>query len=309
MDKRLKLMSYSSNLTLHECPRKLQLYKLRASSAGNSDSDNLTFAYGHAVGTGIQHVFEGRTETEIIWHMFCNWDVELFASNTKQVKSFWHAVLAVQKFISLRTNGFLKDYELISYNGVPAAELSFKIVLPNDFIYRGHVDAVLRNTKTGAITVLEVKTSSSDTINPASYKNSAQAIGYSVVLDVIVPETSAYEVLYLVYKTKSMEYEILKFPKSYLQRAQWIQELLLDADTIQMYESTGVYPMHGESCAGKYYRDCEYLQVCTLSTAYLATPEPEIADINRETGEEQQYQIVLSISDLIAAQLAKEVVT
>jgi hypothetical protein len=310
MDARLYLMSYSSNLTLHECPRKLQLYKLSTIGTTDTIDDSITFTYGHCVGMGIQLVFEGRTETEIIWAMFQRWNVDLFADNPKQNKSFWQAVIAVQKFISLRANGFLNDYELVSYKDKPAVELSFRIGLPNGFRYRGHVDAVLRHKKTGGIVVLEVKTTSQSEINPAMYKNSAQAIGYSIVLDVIEPALSAYEVLYLVYKTKAMEWEILKFPKSYLQRAQWIQELLLDADTIDMYERVGVYPMHGENCISKYGKECKYLQVCTLSTVYLTKPEPapELLDLNRDTGKPMEYQIELTIQDLITAQLNKEVI-
>jgi hypothetical protein len=301
-------MSYSSSLNLHECPRKLQLYKLSTVGTVDAIDDSITFTFGHCVGLGIQLVFEGASEDTILWAMFQKWAVDLFATNPKQNKSFWNAVIAIQKFIALRANGFLAEYELVTYQGKPAVELSFRIRLPNGFIYRGHVDAVLRHRTTGAITVLEVKTSSQQEVNPATYKNSAQAIGYSIVLDVIEPELSTYDVVYLVYKTKAMEWERLKFAKSYLQRAQWIQELLLDADMLAMYDKVGVYPMHGENCISKYGKECEYLQVCTLSTAYLATPEPapELLDLNRETGKPMEYQIELTIQDLIDAQLRKE---
>ena len=152
--------------------------------------------------------------------------------------------------------------------------------------------------------VLEVKTTSATSLNPAQYKNSAQAVGYSVVLDHLFPELSSYEVLYLVYTTKSLEYTSLPFTKSYLQRALWIQELLLDVELIQLYESRGVYPMHGESCL-QYYRECKFLQTCTMSTSLLTSPEtPE--SVEKRLQKESEYQIQVTVEDLIQAQLRKE---
>lgn len=305
MDLRLKQLSYSSLLTLHGCPRKYQLYKLgsQAEDTDHDGSQSVTFAYGHVVGLGIQLVLQGKTETEILWELFRFWQPDLFAENVKQVKSFWLAIAAVQKFISLRANGLLKDYELVYHDGLPAVELGFIIEFPDGFVYRGYVDAVLRNKHTGEILVLEVKTTSATNLNPATYKNSAQAIGYSVVLDVLFPALSSYKVLYLVYKTKGMEYEQLPFTKSYLQRALWIQELLLDIETIKLYEGAGVYPMHGESCY-EFYRECEYLNLCTLSTANLTEALTE-EGTEKIVEENAKYQIKLKLEDLIQAQLAK----
>lgn len=304
MDKRLLNLSYSSRLELHSCPRRFQLSKLNATpDQEESQGASLTFAFGHVVGIGIQLCFEGKTLEQTIWQVFLFWKPDLAVENTKQNKSFWLAIAAIQQFYSLRSQGFLDDWELVYHDGKPACELSFRIHLPNGFKYRGFVDVVLRNKKTGKIMVLEVKTSSATNLNAAQYKNSAQAVGYSVVLDNIFPDLSAYEVLYLVYTSKSMKYESLPFTKSYLQRALWIQELLLDCEIINMYESTGVYPMHGESCYD-YYSECEFIQTCTLSTARLTramTPEEEIAFDAKEA----EYQINVTVEDLIRAQLDK----
>lgn len=152
--------------------------------------------------------------------------------------------------------------------------------------------------------VLEVKTTSAN-LNAAIYKNSAQAIGYSIVLDHLFPSLSAYKVLYLVYKTKSMEFEQLEFHKSYLQRALWIQELLLEKQKLQLYQEVGVYPMHGESCYD-YYRECEYLNICTLSTSALAEPLTWAGAKKILKENKQKYQVKVTIQELIAAQLAKE---
>lgn len=307
-DKRILNLSYSSLTTLHTCPRKFQLYKLGSKTSEFEDhKQNLTFAYGHMVGKGIQDILEGKSLTQTIWEAFVAWEIDLFAENPKQNKSFWGAVHAIRQFASMRDSGYLDGYELVYYQGKPATELSFAIYLPDGFIYRGFVDVVLQHRDTGKVIVLECKTNSGTHVNPAQYKNSAQAIGYSIVLDAIFPELSAYEVLYLVYQTKQSEYVQIPFEKSYYARALWIRELLLDVEMIKLYEQADIYPMHGENCYD-FFRECEYLQFCTLSTERLATPlSAELSD-NLDT-ELERYQIKITIQDLITAQLSKNVPT
>jgi hypothetical protein len=303
IDPRLKELSYSTLLKLHSCPRKFELYRKKATEnemeATAAINQNITFAFGHIVGDGIQQIMCGASEDEVIFKMFCDWHADLADINPKQLKSFYHAVLAVQTLINLRQHGFLEDYEVLIYNGKPAVELSFCITFPDGFRLRGYVDAVLRHKETGAILVLECKTSSAPTVNPTIYKNSAQAIGYSVVLDVIAPDVSSYDVLYLVYLTNQTKYETYRFPKTYLQRAIWIQELLLDIETIKMYEQLSVYPMRGESCSD-FNRDCEYLAQCNLSNKYVTLPLPK-----DYKGDIAVYDINLTLLDLITAQLDK----
>lgn len=303
IDPRIQLLSYSSLLTLHSCPRKFQLYRMKATedidSPESAMNQNLTFAFGHVVGDGCQLVFAGLSEEAIIFKMFLDWHADLVDFNPKQNKSFWLAVTAVQRLISMRENGYLEDYELLQYKGKPACELAFSITFPDGFKMRGSVDAVLQHKETGKVMVLELKTSSSTNLNPTTYKNSAQGIGYSVILDVICPSISSYEVLYLVYLTKDMTFEQLVFPKTYLQRATWIQELLLDIEMIKLYEGAGVYPMRGESC-NSFFRDCEYLNQCSLSTSLITSPyKPEMNVDNKV------YDVELSLMDLITAQMEK----
>lgn len=302
-DPRLRLLSYSSLLTLHSCPRKYELYKKKATEdemkPDAAINQNVTFAYGHVVGEGIQQILEGRSEEEVIFNMAMGWHADLADEDLKRGKSFYLAVLAIQRFIALRNAGYLEDWELMEWNGRPATELSFSITFPDGFVLRGFVDAVLRHKVTGEVMVLECKTSSATAENPAKFKNSAQGIGYSVVLDVIVPEVSSYKVLYLVYLTKQMQYEPYEFPKTYLQRATWIQELLLDIETIKMYENVGVFPMRGESCYA-FYRECEYMNQCTLSNSYITTPWKDGMIVD-----DTVYDVQLTLMDLLNAQLAK----
>lgn len=302
IDPRIKSISYSSLLSLHSCPRKFQLAKLSADiEEFESDNSKITFAFGHVVGHGIQRSIESKSEQDVIWEMFLMWDADLLDANPKQNKSFWLAVMAVQKFRAMQSEGFLHDYELVFHNGKPACELGFVINFPGGFRYRGFVDVVLRHKYSGKVLVLELKTSSATNINPAMYKNSAQAIGYSIVLDVLFPDLSSYEVLYLIYQSKSYEYNSMVFTKTYLQRALWIKELLMDIEMISMYESNGVFPMHGESCYS-FYRECEYINICQLSTESIAKKLTQKV-LDKIASEE--YSVNLTLADLIESQLSK----
>lgn len=306
MDIRLKQLSYSSRLTLHSCPRKYQLYKLNLEpQSEDSISENVTFAYGHAVGAGIQSYITDHSEFNAIMAAFQAWTPDLLADNPKQAKSIWTAIAAVQRFIAMCNAGFLSDWNLAYYNGAPATELSFIITFPDGFTYKGFVDAVLVHSVTGAVMVLELKTTSAQYVSAAMYKNSAQAIGYSIVLDALFPDLSSYEVQYLIYKTKAADYEVMPFMKNYLQRALWIRELLLDIDSIKMYHEAGVFPMHGESC-NDFFRECDYFNQCTLATQHLITDLTEEQKGEILESNESKFQIKLHLNDLIAAQLRKE---
>jgi hypothetical protein len=306
IDPRLKLLSHSSRTTLHTCPRKYQLYRLSSETISMADSKEIeqgvTFAYGSAVGVGVASVLEGKTEDQVILDTFLEWDVDLLDENTRQRKSFWLAMFAVQKFLAMRENNFLEDYELVTYNGKPATELAFQVLLPDGYRYRGFVDAVLQHKVSKEIMVLECKTTSS-TAQPATYKNSGQGVGYSVVLDVMFPELSSYTVLYLVYESKSYEYKQLPFEKSLLQRALWLQELLIDTQIISLYESYETYPLHGESCYS-FFRDCEYLSLCTLGTENLTKPLTQNM-LDKIATEQDSYEFTVTFDELVATQISK----
>ena len=303
-DPRLKLISHSSRTTLHKCPRKYQLYRLSSETVAleseKETEQGVTFAYGKAVGVGIQSTLASKTEAQVYMDIFLEWDVDLLDNTPRQKKSFWEALFAVQRFRAIYETGYLDEYELVYYNGKPAVELSFRIHLPNGYKYRGYVDVVLRNKGTGAILVLELKTSSG-TANSTMYKNSGQAIGYSVVLDKLFPDMSSYTVFYLVYETKSREYKEFHFTKSLLQRALWLQELLIDTHHIDLYEEYSTYPMHGENCLD-FWRDCEYLSLCTMQTQNLTKP---LTQKILDKIEEESYMFEVDFFELVESQLEK----
>lgn len=311
IDPRLLNLSHSSRTTLHKCPRKYQLDRLSSKEVPLETlaqvGQNVTFAYGHAVGIGIQSVLEAKTEDQILMDVFLGWDTDLLDRNDKQKKSFWSAVFATQRFAAIADGELLNEYELVYYTSksgeyLPAVELSFLITLPNGFKYRGFLDAVLKHKVSGEVLVLECKTSSS-AANSATFKNSGQAVGYSVVLDILFPSLSSYTVLYLVYETKSYEFVQLPFRKSLLQRALWLQELLIDAQMVELYASYGIYPMHGEACFD-FFRECEYLGLCTLKTENIVKPLNALI-LERIEKANAAYEFVIDFHDLVDSQIAK----
>ena len=304
IDPRLKLLSHSSRTVLHKCPRKYQLYRLNSIDS-EEELDlmkEVTFAYGTVVGMGIQSVLLGHDEDTVLFLMFLAWNVDLDARDDRRKKSFSEAVFAVQRFMNIVDNGYLKDYELVQYKGTPAIELGFWIHLPDEFSHRGFADAVLQHKITKKVLVLECKTTSSNA-DSAMYKNSGQAIGYSVVLDHLFEHLSSYTVLYLVYQTKSKEFVEFYFDKSLLQRAIWLQELIIDMETIKLYEEYETYPMHGEVCFD-FYKPCEYLGLCTLHTSNLTKPFSE-ADKARIEADLNKYHFHVDFFNLVESQIDK----
>lgn len=307
IDPRLKMLSHSSNSTLHKCPRKFQLYRMN--SLAQEETENvfgqLTLDFGTVVGHGIQRIFEDIPLDTIILEMFLMWSVDIEIRDNKRSKSLPEAILAVQQFHHLRNNSdYLADYELLyTENGKPAVELAFKILLPEGFSYRGFIDVVLRHKETGEILVVEDKTTWYREINPAQYKNSGQALGYSVILDHLVPGLSSYTVLYLVYGTTLKEFNELPFEKSSLQRAEWLTQTLMDTQLIQMYESYGLYPKNGDFCYD-FYRECPYFGLCSLDTANLIKPLT-VAEWEKIQKKEEVYEFVFDFHELVSTQINK----
>lgn len=298
IDYRIRNLSYSSSLLLHTCPRKYQLTKVSETVRETTTDQSITFGFGHAVGYGVQASIQGKSLQEIFLTMFFAWPESPNQEHTTMKKMLWDAFLAVHKFRSTYLPKLQEDYELAYVNGIPAIELSFRISYPHGFKYRGHVDLVLRHKVNGTLLVVELKTTGLKVVSPGTYKNSSQALGYSVIIDYIDPNASSYEVLYIVFQTESAEFHTFPFIKTYTQRADWIRLTLDDIERIRKYEEDEWYPKHGESCRA-WNRDCEFMNVCDMNPALLAKPcRPEHED-------KVAYTIDIGIEELIESQLKK----
>ena len=291
---KIKELSYSSCLDLHGCPRKYQLNKLmRKEDMG--DTRSVTFAFGHAVGEGIQSTLLGKSREEVLWDMFLIWDFDLLGEEPKAKKSFAEAVLAVEKFHEYLDLSDLKNYEVAVINGKYATELSFKIVLIDGYVYRGFIDVVLKHKETAKLLVLELKTTGGYKIDEAQYKNSAQALGYTLVLDTLNETKSpTFEVRYLVYKTKSREYEALNFVKIFSHKVDWVRSIIMDCEALTKYRQEEYFPRYGESCYN-YFRQCQHFQYCTLKDTSLQLNQ------EAESTDTVEYTVELNLLDIIGS--------
>ena len=270
----IKLLSHSGIETLHSCPRKFEIYRMNYAPKEKGTIDT---AFGHAVGVGVQELLIGNTTNYLtdyqnaIWKMFLSWEVDIDEVKPKSKKSFHAACLAVEKYQQQLLPLLTEEWELAYFEGKPAVELGFIIKLPNDYCYRGYVDAVLVNKKEKRFRVLELKTTGLSTVDIAQYKNSFQGVGYGVILDKLAASmdyAADYYVDYLVYKTVSQEFVTFPFLKTTYQRAKWLSQLLVETETIDLYLEKELFPTHGESCYN-FYRQCQYFGICERDNSEL----------------------------------------
>lgn len=301
----LKYMSYSFNETLYTCPRRFELDKL----LGRNEEDSATFAFGKAVGAGTQKYMETESLELAIWEAFKTWTIDLDdTSEEGSKKTFWFACAAIDSFKLIR-QGELRKWKLMTLpSGRPASELSFCVDLGDGFGYFGHVDAALQHIDTGALAVFEGKTTKFTSIDESSYKNSNQGVGYSLVLDSIavqlgIPEGSNYSVFYPVYKTSSMAWEFFPFAKSYTMRADFIQSLLMDKQTIQMYLQNEKFPKRGSGCYN-FFRRCAHFDICDMSNRLLignSKPSDKVGYGNVN----EKHDFYFTLDEIIDAQLKR----
>jgi len=310
MHPNLKNLSHSSREVLQRCPTEYRLYKI----GGLVDrEDTIDTDFGATVGVGVQALLLGNSYHETIWKMFLAWKGDLLSTSdytaaSKKKKFFWYAIAAIDNF-RVTLNTVFKDWEVAVFKGKPAVELSFRIDFGDGFLDRGHVDVVLRHKVTGELRVLELKTTAFDSVSEAQYKNSQQGVGYGVVLDAIAkqyPEHfSSYEVLYLVYKTKQMEWEPIPFKKTFLQRASWIKSVMIDIASIEMYDRENFWPKYGQNCM-RFFKQCPYFDICGMSDKALRLDDESKIPVKkdaREDGKPVEYIFDLHVLDLLEAQI------
>lgn len=300
--------SYSQQTDLHACPRRYQLTKADAKgsgSDGNTEQSNLDFAFGHSVGAGIQTLIATGDLDAALFAGFISWKADYFADlddfaakfgkRTRKNKNIAFAQLAIEKFY---TQGLAKDWEIYRLpDGSPAVEVAFCVDMENGYKHYGHIDLVLRHKGTDRIAVWELKTTGYNTVDEALYANSSQALSYGIVLDSIEPDLSEYDVNYAVYSSPSMEWEVLPFTKSLTQKAEWIQDVLLDHNNIKTYRKLNFFPKRGESCI-QFSRRCRFFGICDV------TSHVSYEDLPKER-EAENVHFKFTLSELLATQKEK----
>lgn len=281
---KLRRLSYSSEGTFKSCPRKWLLSRLKV-----TDKDKtIDTEFGKAFGEGCQSLLMGEDIYQAIWKAFMAFegDFEEFDVYAKR-KSIWTVVDALKRFEIIWTAVYSERYKLVWLDGKPACELGFEITFPDGSSYIGFLDAVLYDTETKELVVLETKTTAYNEVHEAKYGNSAQGTGYGVVLDSVVKQLqeegidvsgSSYTVMYFIYKTKAQEFIAMPLIKPASKRANWLRDRLMTVSVINFYKSEQYFPQNGDSCLA-FNRPCPFYGMCDMSLPSLVTKEELAVDI------------------------------
>lgn len=274
----LKNMSYSSNLVLHSCPKRRQLEALGGKVEEEEQKGSVHFAFGHAIGAGIQTLFmPGKTKNDARLAALLAWDIPLTAELPEKKKSFWYALKAIDLAEHLVAEIQSEGWELATLDGVPAVEYSFVIKLPNGFRFAAHIDLILYHRERDKYRVVEVKSSGFKNIPEAIYGNSSQSLSYSIVLDYLVKHKTVYDVLYIAYSCPSMEFTMFAFAKSNLAKVEWIRDILYDCEVMQKLIDTNYFPKRGESCYA-FFSVCQFYGSCGYGDEFLGLDNEKMLD-------------------------------
>lgn len=295
----LKFMSNSGNAILHGCAKRYQLDKLL-----NIETESTTDTiFGTSVGVGIGILIETSSRERAYFAAFLSWEGSIADEDEKAVKDkklFWHVLNAIDAFYD-PLNGIFSNMQLAVLDGKPALELGFTIDCGDGFYYRGFIDAVMVDHFKKVIVVLECKTTKFSKLHEAIYKHSSQALGYSLIIDMIVEGLggeldSSYTVYYPVYKTSAMEWEVFDFVKTHTNRANWIKNILIDKRHIIEYSEDDHFPMRGEFCYN-YFRPCPHFGICEMKVSSLCRNPVLKVDAPGK------FQFEFKLADIIANQL------
>ena len=287
-------LSYSALEELHTCERKFQLNRLLAGDRSREESPHLSF--GSAFGTGVQSYLEHQDKERALFDCWlAYWPI---AEDDKKSQVRAHICLE-NAFHTL--DNLLMEYELVFFEGKPAVELSFRLDVDEKFYFVGYVDVILRHRFTNNYVIVEVKTTGLSILDVSPlYKNSGQALGYSIILDQIVgAEQAEYEVLYIVCQlgrtfTES-KIHLLPFNKTLLDRFTWFLTLGLDVKHLHEMAELGVYPKRGGSCLS-FMRPCMHFGTCGLHS--FDTPK----EIEEDT---KEYQFTYDLNTVIQDHLRR----
>jgi hypothetical protein len=233
---------------------------------------------------GIQTAISGGTFNESILACWLEYDHDLEDEGTQSEKaskkSIHHAVLATELFwrkYNAGTFGYLNGWEVAKFKDPVTGkerlgiELTYVIDIIDGFTDEGHIDLILYHPVKNRYMVVEIKTTGNNVVDEATYKYSDQPLGYGIVLDAIAAQsggTASFDVLYLVWKSRTRELIAMPFSKSIRDRARWLRELLMDIEMIQGYQQAEHFPHRGESCFS-FFRQCEHFASCKMTREKL----------------------------------------
>lgn len=259
-------LSYSKLLNLHNCQR---LFYLNDMNAGKLDPANVHTTYGHTFAGAIQEYFRSQSKERAIVAMLSHWAVDLEDEIAKDKKSLWLAVHQFEMWLEHVAPVLLDEWEHFP-GGI---EPLFLLKISQRYCYQGHIDLILRRKRDGKLGVFEIKTTTKD-VTEATYSNSMQTGGYTLVVDAIAAQhdtQNSYEVVYLVANPKHMFSPednwglcVLPFVRSTRDKIEFLHTVLLDCEQIERYRQADFWPKRGEHCRS-FNRTCRYYGSCDMT--------------------------------------------
>ncbi len=286
-----RLSESTLNLLL-SCERKFELERLMLQVELYSE-EHPAMIRGKAFGVGVQvYLLTGDIDLAIFKAWLEYWpEVENapYVCMTRTLNNIWNCKEQLDKI--------RRRYEVAVFEGKPAAEMSFRLDIDDKWFYVGYIDLVLWDKEEQIYVVLEIKTTGYKLadLSPV-YKNSGQALGYSIVLDKVTGEhQSKYGVLYLVCRDKSSatdwvpEVYQFQFTKTLIDRYNWFISLGLDVERINRMMEIGIFPMRGKACVS-FNKVCQHYGTCSIRSA----------DVRRKPFEDTtQYQFHYKLQEIV----------
>jgi len=289
-------LSYSTLELLNLCERKLQMVKLL--KGYDEREENEHFSFGNAWGAGVvEYLLTGSMDAALYKAWLAYWP-NLETEKKNQVVLF-NALRVAQKDMDT----YRMKFEIATFHGKPAIELSFRIDINELFYYVGYIDAVFKHRVQNYYAVLENKHNGAwiNDIDPM-YRNSGQGLGYSIVLDKIAEQDqSAYAINYFVAQLKGNPYEPiihqLEYKKTLLDRLKWFYTLGIDVDRLTKMMKLNLFPMRGGSCI-QFNRPCQFFGICGLQVNDKPKTDEDVKD-NKE------YQFIYTLDEIVADHLKR----
>jgi hypothetical protein len=247
--------------TLETCERMYQLEHVLANGAAREESEH--FSFGHGFGEGVAHYLVNQDKDAALLTAWLAYWPQIETEKKNQAKCLNALNVAFPHL-----DNILQDYEVVEFEGKAAVELNFRLNIDKTYYFAGHIDVVLKNKWSGIYFIFEVKTTGLNLhdIDPL-YKNSGQALGYSIAMDRIVGEKlSSYGIIYFVAqlgKDYTPQIKVLPYNKTLLDRLNWFMTLGLDVEKLHRMAELDAYPKRGNSCLN-YMRPCRHFGICGL---------------------------------------------
>lgn len=292
-----RLSESTINLFL-SCERKFELERL-IRNIPLVEEEHPAMLRGKAFGVGVQTYLLTGDMDLASYHTWMEYWPEVedapYISVTRTLNNLWNAKEQLDKI--------RERYEVAVFEGKPAAEMSFRLDIDDKWFYVGYIDLVLRDKQEKIYVVLEIKTTAYKLTDLAPvYKNSGQALGYSIVLDKVAGEDqSKYGVLYLVCRDKASatdwvpEVYQFHFTKTLVDRYNWFIALGLDVERMNRMMELGIFPMRGKSCV-TFNKVCQHYGTCSIRSG----------DVKRKVKEDDTpYQFRYKLQDIISDHLER----